>query len=148
MDGYIETIRLDNFVQICTNNASSMKSAANLLIHCFPSFYFQGSFAHCLNFWKITKKQHGWNKLWRRRKLLFISYEPSAIFHCYESNLLLLNPSKTWFATIFYWLRGYSNLDLPLNKLLLILIGQLLLTHCMATIVKNHSPRQKIFEWT
>ncbi len=49
LGGYIETIGVDNIVQICTYNASSMRSAANLLIHHFPSLYFQGCAAHCLD---------------------------------------------------------------------------------------------------
>ncbi len=49
IDTYIETIRIDNIVQICTNNVLSMRSATNFLIHCFPSIYFQGCAAHCLD---------------------------------------------------------------------------------------------------
>jgi len=48
LGGYIETIGIDNTVQICTNNALSMKSEANLPICRFPSLYFQGCVAHCL----------------------------------------------------------------------------------------------------
>ncbi len=46
--GYIKTIGIDDIVQICTNNVLSMRSATDLLIHCFPSLYFQGYVAHCL----------------------------------------------------------------------------------------------------
>jgi hypothetical protein len=49
LGGYIETIGINNVVQICTHNASNMKSAANLLIYRFSSFYFQGCVAHCLD---------------------------------------------------------------------------------------------------
>jgi hypothetical protein len=49
LDGYIETIGVDNIVQICTNNVLNMKSATDLLIHHFPSFYFQGCVVHCLD---------------------------------------------------------------------------------------------------
>ncbi len=45
---YIKTIGIDNIVQICTNNVSSMRSATILLIHHFPSLYFQGCVANCL----------------------------------------------------------------------------------------------------
>jgi hypothetical protein len=41
LGGYIETIRVDNIVQICTNNASSMKSVVNLLICHFQVFIFK-----------------------------------------------------------------------------------------------------------
>jgi hypothetical protein len=47
--GHIKTIGVDNIVQICTDNASNMKSAAKLLICRFPNLYFQGRVAHCLN---------------------------------------------------------------------------------------------------
>jgi hypothetical protein len=46
---YIETIGMNNIVQICTNNASSMKSAANLLIYHFLSLYFQGCVVNYLD---------------------------------------------------------------------------------------------------
>jgi hypothetical protein len=49
LGGYIKTIGVDNIIQICTNNASSMKSVTNLLIHHFPSLYFQSCATHCLN---------------------------------------------------------------------------------------------------
>jgi len=47
--GDIKTIGIDNIVQIYTNNASSMKSAANLLICRFPSFYSQSYITHYLD---------------------------------------------------------------------------------------------------
>jgi hypothetical protein len=47
LGGYIKTIGINNIVQICTNNASSMKNATDLLIYCFSSLYFQGYVAHC-----------------------------------------------------------------------------------------------------
>jgi hypothetical protein len=47
--GYIETIGNDNIVQICIDNASSMKSVADLLIRHFSNLYFQGFIAHCLD---------------------------------------------------------------------------------------------------
>jgi hypothetical protein len=46
---YIETIGINNIVQICTNNDLNMKSAVDLLIHCFRSLYFQGCIVHCLD---------------------------------------------------------------------------------------------------
>ncbi len=49
LDGYIKTIRVDNIVQICTDNVLSMKSVVDLLIRHFLSFYFQGCVAHSPN---------------------------------------------------------------------------------------------------
>jgi hypothetical protein len=40
---------LDNIIYICTNTVSSMRNVVDLLIHCFPSLYFQGCAAHCLD---------------------------------------------------------------------------------------------------
>jgi len=45
----IKTIGIDNIVQIYTNNASSMRSVANLLIYHFPSVYYQSYITHCLD---------------------------------------------------------------------------------------------------
>jgi hypothetical protein len=47
--GYIETIRVDNILQICINNVLSMKRATNLLIHHFPNIYFQGCGVHYMD---------------------------------------------------------------------------------------------------
>jgi hypothetical protein len=49
LGGYIKTIGVDKIIQICTNNDSSMKSVTNLLIHHFPSLYFQSCVTNCLN---------------------------------------------------------------------------------------------------
>jgi hypothetical protein len=46
LGGYIETIGVDNIVQICTDDVSNMRSAIDLLVHCFPSLYFQGCVVH------------------------------------------------------------------------------------------------------
>jgi hypothetical protein len=72
--GYIETIGVDNIVQICADNALSMKSAIDLLICHFSSLYFQGFIVHCLDL-RLE--------------------EPLVIFRCYETNLIFLNPTKT-----------------------------------------------------
>ncbi len=50
--GYIETIGVNNIVQICTNNVLSMKNVDNLLICHFSSLYFQGCSTHCLDLLK------------------------------------------------------------------------------------------------
>ncbi len=38
--GYIKTIKVNNIVQICTNNVLNMKNAVDFIIHHFPSLYF------------------------------------------------------------------------------------------------------------
>jgi len=46
---YIETIRINNIIQIYINNALNMKSEIDLLIYHFPSHYFQGCVTHFLD---------------------------------------------------------------------------------------------------
>jgi hypothetical protein len=47
--GYIETIRVDNTIQICTNNISNMQNVTNLLICHFSNLNFQVCATHCLD---------------------------------------------------------------------------------------------------
>jgi hypothetical protein len=49
LGGYIETIRINNIVQICIDNVPNMRSATNLLICHFPNLYFQSYVIHCLD---------------------------------------------------------------------------------------------------
>jgi hypothetical protein len=49
LGGYIKTIRIDNIIQICTNNVLSMENVTNFLIHHFPNHYFQSCATHCLD---------------------------------------------------------------------------------------------------
>ncbi len=49
LDGYMETIGINNIVKNCIDNVSTMRSAIDLLICCFPSIYFQGCVAHYLD---------------------------------------------------------------------------------------------------
>jgi len=58
--GYIGTIGVYNIVQICIENVSNMKRAANLLIRHFPNLYFQSCVIHCLDLLlEVGEKQHG-----------------------------------------------------------------------------------------
>jgi hypothetical protein len=104
--GYIEIIRVDNIVQICTNNASNMKSAVDLLIRCFPNFYFLSYVVHCLDLLLEDWAKATWAKRIMKKAKVVVSFiqqhhVPLSIFHCYETNLILLNPIETWFATNF-----------------------------------------------
>jgi hypothetical protein len=62
---YIKTIGIDNIVQICIDNASSMRIVANLLIYHFPSLYFHGCATHCLNL-----LLEGWGKTTWTKKIV------------------------------------------------------------------------------
>jgi hypothetical protein len=46
---YIETIGVNNIVQICIDDVLNMRSVVNLLIYHFPSLYFQGCVGHYLD---------------------------------------------------------------------------------------------------
>jgi hypothetical protein len=87
LDGHTDTIGINNIVQIYTNNASNMKSVANFLIHCFPSLYFQGSVAHCLNLLigRLQKNNMGETNCEKGKSCLFHMITP-----CTISNMLLL----------------------------------------------------------
>jgi len=37
---YIESVRIDNIIQMCIDNASSMRNVIDLLLYHFPSLYF------------------------------------------------------------------------------------------------------------
>jgi hypothetical protein len=73
---YIKTIGVDNIVQICTNNVSSMRNVADLLICHFPSLYFQICATHCLDLLLEDWGKATWAKwIVKKWKLLFLSYD-------------------------------------------------------------------------
>ncbi len=43
---YIQNVGVDNVVHICTDNASNMQSASDMLRVRYPTIYFQGCVAH------------------------------------------------------------------------------------------------------
>jgi hypothetical protein len=49
LGGYIETIGVNNIVQICIENVLNMRSVVDLLIHHSSSLYFQVCVVHCLD---------------------------------------------------------------------------------------------------
>jgi hypothetical protein len=76
LGGYIETIEVDDVVQICTNNVLSMRSVANLLICHFPSLYFQGCVVHCLDLlWEDWEKTKWVKRIMKKVKVVFFSYD-------------------------------------------------------------------------
>jgi len=74
---YIETIGVNNIVQICRDNALSMKSVVNLLIHHFPNFYFQGC-VHCLDLLLEDGGKTTWAK-WIVKKKKFLNSHDSTM---------------------------------------------------------------------
>ncbi len=71
-----------------------------------------------------------------------------AIFHHYETNLMLLNSTKTWFATNFSIIERLFEFTLAIEQIVVDPDGELLSTHCMAIIVKSCLPRQGLFKPT
>ncbi len=68
---YIEIVGMDNIVQTCTYNISNMWNVVNLIIHCFPNFYFQGCAFYCLD---LLLKDWG-KEFWIiKRIVVFLSY--------------------------------------------------------------------------
>jgi hypothetical protein len=106
LGGYIKTIGVDNIIQICTNNASNMRSEVDLLIRHFPSHYFQGCVVHHLDLLLEDWRKTTWVKqIVKKAKVVIFFIQqhhvPLAIFCHYKTNLMLLNPTDTWFATNF-----------------------------------------------
>jgi hypothetical protein len=64
---------------------------------------------------------------------------PLAIFCCYETNLMLLNPIQTWFAINFLMVERLFKLKPPISQTIVDLNWITLSTHCVAIIIKNRS---------
>ncbi len=122
LGGYIETIGINNIIQICTDNASSMKNVADLLIYHFLRPYFQGCVVHCLdlllkNWGKATCAKWIVEKV--KVVVSFIQWQhvPLTIFRCDETNLMLLNPTKTRFATNVLMVERLFKLRLTIKQI-------------------------------
>jgi hypothetical protein len=122
LGGYIKTIGIDNIVQICINNVSNMKSAVDLLIHHFPSFYFQGFATHCLDILLEDWGKATWAKRIVTKVKVVVSFiqqhhVPLAMFHCYETSLMLLNLAETWLAPNFLMVERLFKLKLAIEQI-------------------------------
>lgn len=97
--GYIETIRVDNIIQICTNNISNMQNVINLLICHFSNLYFQVCAIHCLDLLLENWREKPWVKQIVKRVKIIVSFirqhhAPLAIFCHYKNNLSLKTPLR------------------------------------------------------
>jgi glycerol uptake facilitator-like aquaporin len=54
---------------------------------------------------------------------------------------MLLNPTKTQFSTNFLMVERLFKLKLTIEQIVANMIGQILSTHYMVAIIKNHLPR-------
>jgi hypothetical protein len=98
-----------------------MNSVVDLLICHFPSFYFEGCVIHCLDFPLEDQGKTTWVK-WIMKKVKDVvsfirqHHAPLTIFHCYETNLMLLNLTKTQFATKFLMVERLFKLKLAIER--------------------------------
>jgi hypothetical protein len=119
MEKYIEKVGPQNVVQICIDNSSSMKAAADIIIDKYPHIYFQGCVVHAMNLlledWgKATWMKEAIKKSRTIIKFIKRQYMPLAIFRKHEEKLSLLMSGKTRFKVVFVKLRhfGVSNINL------------------------------------
>jgi hypothetical protein len=82
--GYIETIRVDNIVQICTNNALNIRNVTNILVHHFSNFYFQSCVIHCLDLLLEGWGEATWVKQIAKKTYIYIFHMATP---CTISNL-------------------------------------------------------------
>jgi hypothetical protein len=106
MEKYIEEVGPQNVMQICTDNASSMKVAADIITDKYPHIYFQGCTVHAMNLlledWEkttwmkeVVKKSRTIIKFIKRRHM------PLVVFHKHEEKLSLLMSGKNRFGSNF-----------------------------------------------
>jgi hypothetical protein len=116
MEKYIEEVGPQNIVQICTDNASSMKVAADIITDKYLHIYFQGCAVHAMNLlledwgkatWmkEVVKKSRTIIKFIKRRHM------PLAVFRKHEEKLNLVMSRKTRFGSNFLMVTGYCKLE-------------------------------------
>ncbi len=98
-------------------------NVSNFLICHFPNPYFQGCVAHCLDLLLEDRGKTTWVK-WIMKKEKRINsiqqrHVPLIIFCCYETNLMLLNPTKTRFVTNFLMVEKLFKLTLAIEQTIL-----------------------------
>ncbi len=145
--GDIKTIGIDNIVQIYTNNALSMRSAADLLIYHFPNLYYQSYTIHYLDLLLEVGGKTTWVKWIVKNAKVIVSFiwqhhAPLAIFCCYETNLMLLHPTKTRFATHFLMVERLFKFKPAIEQIITNHDWTTFVNALHGIIVKSHSPRQ------
>jgi hypothetical protein len=128
------------------NNVLIIKSATNLLIHHFPSFYFQGCVVHCLDLLLEDWGKTGWVKQIVKKAKVIVSFirqhhAPLAIFCHYQATLMLLNLIETWFATKFLMVERLFKFRLAIEQIIVNLdwitfVNSLCGNHCQKSLTK------------
>ena len=121
---YIEAVGPKNVVQICTDNAAVMKSAAEILIARWPHLYFQGCAAHVLNLllgdWgKVKWVKEVVDDVREIVKFVKNRHMPLAIFREHETKLQLLSPGATRFATSFIMVERFVKAKRGLQQMVI-----------------------------
>lgn len=103
---FVEKVGRHNVVQVCTDNAPVMASAARDLIRANPDLYFQGCAAHCLDLLLEDWGKEEWvKKLVKKARHICVfvknHHASQAIFRRLSPNLSLRLPVETRFATNF-----------------------------------------------
>ena len=121
---YIEAVGPKNVVQICTDNASVMKSAVDILIEKWPHIYFQGCAAHVLNLllgdWgKVKWVKEVVDDVREIVKFVKNRHMPLAIFRDHERKFQLLSPGATRFATSFIMVERFVKAKRGLQQMVI-----------------------------
>jgi hypothetical protein len=106
MEKYIEEVGPYNVVQICTDNASSMKAAANIITNTYLHIYFQGCAVHAMNLLLEDWRKAAWMKKAVKKSRTIVKfikrrYMPLAILYKHEEKVSLLMLVKPKFGLNF-----------------------------------------------
>jgi Protein of unknown function (DUF 659)/hAT family C-terminal dimerisation region len=106
MEKFIEQVGPHNIVQICTDNASSMLKASQIIIKKYPHIYVQGCAAHAMDLLLEDWGKTTWIKETLHKAKYLVKFVknrqmPLAVFRKHEVNLSLLLPGQTRFASNF-----------------------------------------------
>lgn len=106
MDKFIEQVGPHNVVQICTDNASSMLKASQIITNKHPQIYIQGCAAHAMDLLLEDWGKATWIKETLDKAKYLVRFVknrqmPLAVFRKHEAKFTLLLPGQTRFASNF-----------------------------------------------
>ena len=106
MDKFIDQVGPHNIVQVCTDNASSMLKASQIVTQKYPHIYIQGCAAHAMDLLLEDWGKATWVKEAVRKAKYLVKFVrnrqmPLAVFRKHEAKFNLLLPGQTRFASNF-----------------------------------------------
>jgi hypothetical protein len=112
---------VDNFVQICTDNAFNMRNTLDILKVCYPSLYFESCATHCFNFLLNDQGKEPWVKCLASHAktivpFIWTHHMPLAIYHQYEPTFSLSHLVETQLATNFFMVDRLVNVWETIEK--------------------------------